>query len=171
MKIAALLTFSLFLGNQIVLGQQLPGNWDKLQFLIGDWVGEGNGQPGQGKGVFSFQPDLDRNVLVRKSHTEYPPSNNRPAFSHDDLMIVYRNSPGSPVKAIYFDNENHIVNYEVSCSDKLIIFTNNAIPDSPRFRLTYEKMEDGKLNIKFEMSSSQNPEEFRIYLEGKSLRK
>ncbi len=53
--LAAILLFS----GQLLFGQQSKNPWEKWNFLIGEWVGEGNGQPGQGEGKFSFQTDLD----------------------------------------------------------------------------------------------------------------
>lgn len=170
MKIKTIITLVLFLGSQIVWGQKPTGGWDKWQFLIGEWAGEANGQPGPGSGTFSFNLDLNGNILVRKSHTNFPAMNNRPAFSHDDLLIVYKNSSGIPFKAIYFDNERHTINYEISYSDNSIILTSEVIQNVPRFRLTYEKLDDKKLNVRFEMTSPQNPQEFKIYLEGRSVR-
>ncbi len=72
---------------------------------MGEWVG--SGQPGQGGGTFSFKPDLDQKILVRKSHSEYPASANKPEIIHDDLMVVYLDNPENRNKAIYFDNEGH----------------------------------------------------------------
>lgn len=56
---------------------------------MGSWTGTGNGDPGKGAGGFSLKPDLQGSVLVRKSHSEYPATQGRPATVHDDLMIVY----------------------------------------------------------------------------------
>lgn len=131
MNIKTIVTLLLFLGSQVVWGQKLTGSWDKWQFLIGEWAGEANGNPGQGSGTFSFSLELDGNILVRKSHTEFPAANNRPAFNHDDLLIVYKNSSGNPSKAIYFDNENHTINYEVTYSDKSTILTSEVIQNVP----------------------------------------
>ena len=83
--------------------------WGKLNWLIGNWAGEGSGQPGSGGGTFSFKPDLDRHVLVRKSHSEYPATGNKPEVIHNDLMIIYPESDGNLLKAIYFDNEGHTI--------------------------------------------------------------
>jgi hypothetical protein len=171
MRIKAIIIFFLLVGNQVLIGQNQKSSWNKWEFLIGEWVGEGNGQPGIGSGTFSFKPELDGNILVRKSHTEFPNTSNRPAFIHDDLLIVYKNDSGIPSKAIYFDNENHKINYLVTYADNSIIFTSEMIKNVPRFRLTYTKLDDRKLNVRFEMASSQNPEEFKTYLEGQSVRK
>lgn len=56
--------------------------------VIGDRAGTGTGNPGDGSGGFSSNPDLQGSVLVRKSHSEYPASQGRPATVHDDLMVT-----------------------------------------------------------------------------------
>jgi hypothetical protein len=141
-------------------------NWDKWNWLIGEWKGEGSGQPGQGGGTFSFTFDLDKNIIVRNSHSEYPASENRPAVVHDDLMIVYPDFQGIPTKAIYFDNEGHTINYSIAYSEKTIVFLSEKINNAPFFRLTYTLFDNGSVNTKFEMS--QDGENFTTYIEGKS---
>ena len=53
-------------------------DWGPAQFLVGNWTGEGGGQPGQGTGAFSFSPELQGKILVRKSFAEYPAANGSP---------------------------------------------------------------------------------------------
>jgi hypothetical protein len=153
---------------QPLFAQNNNAGWEKWQTLIGEWKGEGNGQPGQGSGTFSFHPQLGGNVLIRKSHTEFPASGNRPASSHEDLMVVYKNQEGSPVKAIYFDNESHVIRYNITYADRKIVLTSEPNPAAPRFRLVYELLEDSLVNIRFEMAMPNAPEEFKLYLEGRS---
>lgn len=145
---------------------QSASAWNNWSWLIGEWKGEGSGQPGQGGGTFSLQPDLDGKILVRKSHSEYPASGNRPATIHDDLMIVSLDFSGSPTKAIYFDNEGHTINYTISYAHNTIVMTSEKISNVPVFRLTYSLLENQMVNTKFEMS--QDGEKFIIYVEGKS---
>ncbi|MEI8114641.1 MAG: hypothetical protein WCI54_13480 [Bacteroidia bacterium] len=146
-------------------GQKNP-NWDKWNWLMGEWVGEGSGQPGQGGGTFSFKPDLDQKILIRKSHSKYPASANKPEIIHDDLMVVYLDNQENSNKAIYFDNEGHTIKYSITYSDKSIVFTSEKIPNVPTFRLSYSLLEDAIVNTKFEMS--QDGEKFFTYIEGKS---
>ena len=47
-----------------------------------------NGPQPNGSGAFTFAFDLNQNILVRKSHSEYPKTDNKPAVKHDDLMVV-----------------------------------------------------------------------------------
>jgi hypothetical protein len=147
--------------------QQIP-NWDKWTWLTGTWVGEGSGQPGQGGGTFSFAFDLDKNILVRKSHSEYTATQNRSATIHDDLMIIYPATNGNASKAIYFDYEGHVINYTVSVSDESVVFQSEKMQDVPVFRLTYSLLENETINTKFEMS--QDGQNFMTYIEGKSKR-
>lgn len=158
-----LIAFS-FLISDSMAQQNFP--WTSWAWLIGEWKGEGSGQPGQGGGTFSFQTDLDGKILVRKSHSEYPASGNRPATIHDDLMIVSLDYSGNPTKAIYFDNEGHTINYTISYAPNTIVLTSGKIPNSPVFRLTYSLLDNQMVNTKFEMS--QDGGKFMTYLEGES---
>ena len=40
-----ILTVILVSFSQLIFGQQTSSPWDKWNYLIGEWVGEGNGQP------------------------------------------------------------------------------------------------------------------------------
>ena len=144
-------------------------SWDKWNWLIGEWVGEGSGIPGQGGGSFSFNFDLEKNILVRKSHSEYPAAKDKPEIIHNDLMVVYPEGTGTPGKAIYFDNEGHVIHYAISYTDKSIQFTSDKNNNSPIFRLTYTLVDKSSVNVKFEMSKDE--EKFITYIEGKSKKK
>jgi len=147
-------------------------SWDDWQFLLGEWIGERGGQPGQGIGTFAFSLELQNTILVRKNHAEYPATKDRPAFSHDDLMVVHQEA-GKPTQAIYFDNEGHVINYTVGFSEDKngVTFLSELMPSAPRFKLTYTKGEKDTVLIKFEIASPGKPEEFSPYLEAKAKRK
>jgi hypothetical protein len=165
-KIKITIALVLLLSCQSGFGQQ-ANPWEKWNHLIGEWVGEGNGQPGKGEGKFSFLTDLDGKILVRKNHTVFPATADSRAKVHDDLLIVYPGN-GDTQEAIYFDNEGNTIKYIVTFSEKSVIMTSIAVQNTPRFRLSYETIDAKTVNIKFEMASPQKPEEFKIYLEGKA---
>ena len=146
-------------------------NWDRWQFLIGDWAGEGSGQPGQGTGAFSFRPDLDARVLVRKNRADYPATKDKPAYSHQDLMVVYPEGPAA--SAVYFDNEGHVIHYgiEFGRAGGTVIFTSAAEAAAPRFRLTYNKLGTDKVGIRFEIAPPGKPDAFAPYIEAAAHRK
>jgi hypothetical protein len=148
-------------------------DWAPLEFLLGDWVGEGGGQPGQGTGDFSFHPGLQNRILIRKSYAAYPPTKDRPAYRHDDLTVVYKESDSAPPRAIYFDNEGHVINYSITISpdQKTIEFVSDVLPSSPRYRLTYVKSGSDTLTLRFEIAPPDKPDSFSIYIEAKAKRK
>jgi len=155
--------------NGQMSNQDKPGSkWVKFDWLIGTWMGEGSGQPGQGGGLFTFAYDLGSNVIVRKNHTEFPATATRPASVHDDLLIIYSDPGSAEPKGIYFDNEGHTINYSVSFLDKSVVFTSLKVGKNPAFRLTYTPLEKDKVDISFDMS--QDGVKFVTYLEGKSVR-
>lgn len=120
-------------------------SWAPLNFLLGEWVGEGEGKPGQGSGGFSFRPDLGQNILVRTNRADYPATKDRPAFSHADLMIVYREPAGNRLRTI--------------------------VPSSPRYRLTYRKTGPDTVALTFEIAPAGKPEAFSTYIEARARRK
>ena len=140
--------------------------WDNWAWLMGEWKGEGSGTPGKGGGTFSFAPDLDKKILMKKGHSEYPADEGKPKTVHDDMLIVYPDYTGKPVKAIYFDNEGHTINYSITYSDKTIILISDKLPHVPVFRLTYILVDKETVNTKFEMSL--DGEKFTTYIEGDS---
>lgn len=161
-----IVTICMLVGFYSFCFAQSNATWAKFDWLMGEWVGEGTGQPGQGSGSFTFSFDLDKKILVRKAHTSFPKTENKQATVHDDLMIIYPDVTGNPSKAIYFDNEGHTIEYTVVCADKSITFTSNKIPNVPVFRLTYLLLDNQLINTKFEIS--RDGENFMTYIEGKS---
>lgn len=147
-------------------------DWTAWKFLLGEWIGEGAGQPGAGEGGFSFALDLEGRILVRKSRTAFPATQGRPAFVHDDLLIIWPAASG-PAGAIYFDNEDHVIEYEAAAAadGKSATFVSEARPGAPRFRLVYALRPDGGLAVKFEMAPPGKPDDFSPYLEGGARRK
>jgi hypothetical protein len=147
-------------------------NWDAWQYLVGEWVGEGGGAPGQGGGSLIFQFDLQNQVLLRRNHVDFPAVPDRAAFAHDDLTVIYPDPSGS-MRAIYFDNEGHVIHYTVGLTEdgKMITFVSEATSSAPRFRTTYIKGRDGAMAIRFEIAPPDNPDKFSIYTEGTATRK
>jgi len=154
-------------------GQQgaKPVNWDSYRFLFGEWVGEGGGDPGQGVGGFTFSLDLQNTILVRKNYADYPAMKDRAAFSHNDLMVVYKE--GENTRAIYFDNEQHVINYTVTISkdSNSVVFLSDVIASAPRFRLTNTKTGNDSMKITFEFAPPGKPEAFARYIDANARRK
>ena len=132
-----------------------PGPWDNLKFLEGDWVAEG--------GSFTFHQELESKILVRKNRAETK------GAVHEDLMVVYPAAGNAPLRAIYWDNEGHIIHYTIKADGKQAVFLSEGDASGPRYRLTYENTGPGKVDIKFEVAPPGK--EFQMYLQGSARRK
>jgi hypothetical protein len=162
--------YAIVLLSLVALPGQKPADvWAPIEFLLGDWVGEGGGGPGQGSGEFSFRKDLDGKVTIRKNYAEYPATKDRPALRHDDLMIVYPSS-GS-LRAIYFDNDGHVINYSLQGAADSVVFLSDVAPASQRFRLTYERVSADAVSLKFEIAPPGKPDAFATYIQARVRRK
>lgn len=171
MKINLYLLFlSIFLIAYPALAQQPATSLDPWKYLIGNWTGEGNGTPGEGKGTFTFTEELRGNIITRNGRTEFPAKGETPPVAHEDRMVIFADFKGAPVQAIYFDNEGHTIHYTVDYQGDMIILTSSVIPGVPRFRLTYQKLSEQRVNILFAIASPDKPDDFQTYIEGISLK-
>jgi len=132
---------ALLMSVGILCAQASDARWEPLQFMVSKWKGAGTGAPGTGQGEFSFLPDLQGKVLMRRSFNQLAAGQR-----HEDLMIVYLD--GKTPRAIYFDSEDHTIKYNITFPAK-----NSAVFESdgpPAYRLTYV-LEGKHLNGKFEV--------------------
>lgn len=142
---------------------QKPDPWKPFEFLMGTWVGDGGGGPGEGGGEFSLAFDLQKKVLVRKNYAEYPAQNGRPASRHDDLMVVYLDETTGRPRAIYFDSEGHTIRYAVESQGDALVFESEPGESGPNYRLTYRPAGE-KVNGKFEIRAP-GEKEYKTYLD------
>ena len=147
-------------------------NWEPFRFLIGEWTGKGSGSPGEAGGSFSFSFELEEKILVRRNRADYPATKEKPAYSHTDLMVIYKEGPVT--RAIYFDNEGHIINYAVTVSKDLptrVTFLGDISASAPRFRFVYSKINNDNMTFQFDIAPPGKPDVFARYLEGSLVRK
>lgn len=133
-----------------------------IEFLFGNWIAQGGGaSAGQGSGGFSFEPQINKQIVIRKNFAEYtagPEAGTR----HDDLMIIFNENDS--LHAIYFDSEGHVIRYAVKApSPDVAVFESDATKPGPKYRLTYS-LRGAELNGKFEVND-------KIYLNWSSVRK
>ena len=172
LPVACLFLLAIYSVPKLAAQQSDAPNWQDWNFLLGEWTGTGSGQPGQGAGKFSFKLDLQRHVLVRTNYAEYPATKERPAFRHDDLMIVYREPLSGPTKAIYFDSEGHVIHYSVKINQSAATATFLSEPEAevPSYRLTYTGKGPDAVSIKFEVAPPGKPDQFQAYIEASAER-
>lgn len=144
-----------------------PDPFGPVRFLAGEWVGEGDGKPGGSTGAATFQFEAGGQAFVRRSHADYPAANGRPASHHEDLMTVF--AEGGQLKALYVDNEGHVIRYLVTLVPGGVTFTSEPAP-GPGFRLTYLPKAVDTVTVRFEIAPPTAPEAFKTYLEGLTRR-
>jgi len=140
-----------------------------LKFLEGKWVGEGSSEVGHGGGYASFEEDLQGKTLIRRNHAEYPATQDRPVYKHDDLMIIYIDPGSKGLRAFYTDSEGHVIQYTVSVAadGNTVIFLGEKAPDAPQYRLTYTRLGEDKMTILLEMAQPNEAGHFQKIIEGR----
>ena len=131
-----------------------PGDlWKPLEFLIGTWEADSQGGSAgaAASGTYTFRLELNGTVLARHSTSSGCKAPADFDCEHGDLLYIYRDASDQPCKAIYFDNEGHVIHYEVSTpAPGAAIFLSGASPSQPVFRLSYER-KDSIMSGKFQM--------------------
>ena len=110
-----------------------------LGFLEGTW--DANVQNNSAvtlSGRYTFERELGGHILAR--HSTSDPACTAPAnfdCKHGDLLYVFQDGPGLPLKAIYFDNEGHVIHYDVTTPTQTSVVFLSSPSQGPQFRLTY----------------------------------
>src|SRR5262245_5308594 len=105
--LTGLLLFSGILCAQNAPTSEIPADeWKPLQFLIGTWDAktQGGSAGAVGSGAYAFRLELRGHILARHSTSAGCKGPADFDCEHGDLLYIYRQAPGTPLKAIYFDN-------------------------------------------------------------------
>lgn len=146
--------------------QSAADPWKSLHFLIGTWEAktQGGSANATGSGTYTFRPELRNHILARHSGSELCKGPADYNCEHGDLLYVYQEASGQSYKAIYFDNEGHVIHYDVSVPTATsVIFLSDPSRPGPQFRLTYE-LNGLTLSGKFQLRMPGQTE-FKSYLE------
>ena len=142
-----------------------------LAFLEGTWdANVQNNAAIQQAGRYTFDRELSGHVLARHATTD-PGCKAPTSFdcSHSDLLYVFQEMPGSPLKADYFDSEGHVIHYDVTTPTLTSAVFLSVPGPGPQFRLSYEL--SGKVMTgKFQMHMPGQGD-WRTYLEWSGSRK
>src|SRR5690242_7446242 len=90
--------------------------WRSLAFLEGTWDAKTKqGSAGaDASGAYTFRRELGGKVMARHSSSAGCKGPADFDCDHKDLLYIFQDAPGQPLKAIYFDNEGHVIHYSVS---------------------------------------------------------
>lgn len=152
------IVFGLILGaslSPVGRAQAASPNLDSLRFLEGKWIAHGTGQGTTSDGTYTFGRELDGHILARHSRSANCKGPADFDCEHGDLLYVYADAPGQPLKAIYFDNEGHVIHYDVSTPELTKVVFLSEAGAGPQFRLTYA-LSGGVMTGSFEMHMPGN---------------
>src|SRR5512140_600680 len=72
-----------------------PAFGPQWRVLIGDWAGDGGGQPGSATGRTSYRFEVGERAIIRRNRADVAASARGPASVHEDLLVIYAGSkPG-----------------------------------------------------------------------------
>jgi hypothetical protein len=140
----------------------------KWQALIGEWKGEN--ASGGSSGACGFHLDLADHIMVRTNHAVLAATGGDAAKAHEDLMIIYPEAVEDKGKAVYFDNEGHVIEYDAEWSADGNTLTFLSKPSAgPQFRLIYKKEDATSFSVIFAMAAPGQGS-FKVYTSGKIKR-
>jgi hypothetical protein len=168
--VAVLLALALAQNDRALSAAADP--WNALAFLEGTW--DAHAQAGsagaQSNGTYTFKSELKHHVLVRRSDSGACKGPANFDCEHSDVLYVYQEAENKPLKAIYFDNEGHVIHYAVSTPDSnTAMFISDVSPSGPQFRLVYE-LNDSVMRGKFQMRMPGQAD-WKSYLEWSGAKK
>jgi hypothetical protein len=152
-------------------GLRAQDSFKPLAFLEGTWDAKASGATGAAaSGTYTFRRDLKGHILARLSSTTDCKGPASYDCDHGDLLYVFEDAPGQPLKAIYFDNEGHVIHYNVSTpTASSVEFLSDVSIPGPQFRLVYE-LKDARMSGKFQVRAP-GKSEWMSYLEWSGAKK
>jgi hypothetical protein len=137
-----------------------------LAFLQGTWTANTNTNGSAGAtatGTYTFALDLKGHALQRTSSVDKCNGPNSFDCQHHDQLTIYAN-PSGTLKALYIDNEGHVIDYTIATPDPTTaIFTSEGPAAAPHFKLIYHL--DGKMMIGKFQGATPGSTDFHSYLE------
>ncbi|HET6984404.1 MAG TPA: hypothetical protein VFI53_19830 [Myxococcaceae bacterium] len=134
--------------------------------LVGRWEADPDPKSPGATGWTVFERAAQGRALLRKNHAQYPATKERPASTHDDVMLLF--SENGQLRAEYVDNEGHVIRYQVqSPSASTLVFLSEAGAPGPRFRLTYSWPSKDRLDLTFEIAPPGPASEFKPYIQAR----
>lgn len=142
--------------------------WIPFKLFIGEWVGEGGGDPGTGKYERSYAFVLNNNFIEIKNKSTYAPTEKYPAGEvHEDIGYFSYDKILKQFMLRQFHAEGFVNEYaldSISPSGKTIVFTTIRIENIPagwRARETYRLTGENEMEELFELA--EPGKEFTTY--------
>jgi hypothetical protein len=143
-----------------------------LSFLEGTWDAKTSRASSgiDASGAYTFKKELDGHILARYSSSAGCVGPADSDCKHGDLLYVYQDPVNRALKAIYFDNEGHVIHYNVSTSgpDRAVFISDPTAPGA-QYQLIYE-LKGAVMQGRFQIRQ-QGAAEWVSYLEWSGAKK
>lgn len=111
--------------------------WLPMHFFIGNWVGEGKGESGNGKYERSYNWTLNKKFIEVNNESIYPPSDNNKQKGevHEDIGFINYDGMRNTFMLRQFHIEGFVNQYKlesISADGKTIVFVSEAIENIPQ---------------------------------------
>lgn len=149
--------------------------WLTLKPFVGEWKGEGGGQPGKGKYERSYQFILNKRFIEIRNKSTYEPTTQHPNGEvHEDIGYFSYDNSRKIFMLRQFHVESFVIQYRIdsiSPDKKTIVFLSESIENIPsgyRAKETYRLIGDDEIEETFEISEPNK--DFAIYSKVKLVR-
>jgi len=164
----------LFLAALTAQTRPTPDVWEPVRFLVGNWDGEVNGQPGSGKSQREYRFVMNDKYLEVRNKSVYPAQPKNPkGEAHEDWGMVSYDRARKRLVLRQFHVEgfvNQFVSDPVSGGDLRFASENiENIPPGFRARETYTIKGPNEFVERFEVAEPGR--EFEVYSETRFRRK
>lgn len=155
-----LIALILFFTN-LCLGQSSSQDsiWQPLQNFIGEWVGNGSGEPGEGSYERSYNFIFNKKFIEVKNKSVYPPDANNPEGEiHEDIGYISFDKIRKIFVLRQFHKEGFVNQYKqdtISSDGKRIVFISESIENiKPGWRAKeiYQIFGEKEFSETFELS-------------------
>ena len=149
--------------------------WLTLKPFVGEWKGEGGGQPGKGKYERTYQFILNKRFIEIRNKSTYEPTTQHPNGEvHEDIGYFSYDNSRKTFMLRQFHVESFVIQYRIdsiSPDKKTIVFISESIENVPsgyRAKETYRIISDNEIEEIFELAEPNK--DFAIYSKVKLVR-
>lgn len=168
-KAAALVTLVMF-APILSFGQltRQDSVWLPFHYMIGNWTGSSEGQPGKGTYARSYEIVLNKKFLEVRNKSTYPPSSRKPSGEvHEDRGFISYDKLRKTFILRQFHTEGFVNQYKIesiSPDGKTIVFISESIENIPhgfKARETYQQVSENEFTETFELAAPGK--DFELY--------
>jgi len=162
-----LLSLLLAVGTPGGRAEPTENAWSAVQFMVGEWKGESEGEPGKGTVKRSYRFLLGDNFLHEQNVSTYPPQpKNEKGEVHEHWSFFSHDRARHTLVLRQFHQEGFVNQYVMLpvTAGRNIVFETEAfenVPASWKARETYEVVSPDEFIETFELSQGGKP--FEVY--------